>query len=902
MEGLDELLKTAKLRKTEKTPQQDADDEQHQIRTRFRSAAAPTSLEMYQPSPAEEQRGMNMLHVALIKNASIDAIREIVKSNPEMLHQADSGGLTPLHRTVYVEDFFFNEKIFFFLLQECPEAARIPSKEGVYPLHSSCRCINRTVSFMAHKEQVRSKHPKIVQALRDAFPEALGEKTDNLQTPLHVAMHDRAPPDIVKVLLCEDVIFFNRALRTKDKIDLTPLLTAIKYNAPIESLQMVLRTYPEAAAIYDWESGSWKKPPSSLVVTKSSDGDVLAVTNIRTESTISEDVSGRLGNIPIHLAIRNRLPTNFLLELLNAKHDASKIRDLHGGLPLHLALLNDCELRFISELIRVFPEAIGAEDPEGLPILHMALQNSQIDVNVISLIVGNDPQVVHTRKQSKYVLPLHVGLAHAVNAQIITLLLQEYPDAAKIEDYYDNNELPLHLALRALETCCQDRSIDTRERVVNILNSIEMVLKAYPQAANARDNDLQTAMFRYCRILRSMENKTTRQCIDLMGELHKACPSAVEITCSGGASPINILVDECVFVRNLEVANDRYYIEKLRIVIKALRDGRALRPLCGVSGWRSHREKLSITHPFLKISLLIFDESNDRNGAMKDPNYKPRLDLNRVVIPGWTLLEILADFDTIQSSDILLQIVLSQKKKLKLESEIAVTLESDGFKISTSFVSIRRVDEAILVKVADRAKLSKTSQKLKRWGQEYGRFLRRYRIDAAPKHVSETCLVVFGTEAHEDVVNGRQLEAPVALKFMHSEAAFHTEIQKREKTDENFVIPIKAIYSQNVQKQICCDHIPECFLGVHDLHEELIEYLEIEVRRGKEFSFMMVMERGAGVDLHDVINHRNIAGRDVASIVLIALEIAQILRFMNETCFVIHGVRLTVEVEFRTHL
>ena len=326
MEGLDELLKTAKLRKTGKTPLQDAEDEQHQIRTRFRSAAAPTSLDMFQPSPAEEERGMNMLHVALIKNASIDVIREMVKSNPEMLHQVDSGGLTPLHRTVYVEDFFFSEKIFFFLLEEHPEAAKIPNEKGVYPLHTVCRCISQTVyesnesnirqtfGDNANKQKVRNKNPAVVQALRDAFPEALGEKTDNLQTPLHVAMHDRAPPDIVKVLLCEDVSFFNRALRMQDKHGRTPLLTGIKYDAPIESLQMVLRKYPEAAAIYDWESGSWKKPPSIFVATKSCDGDVIAVANIRTESTISEDVSGRHGNIPLHLAIRNRLPTKFLLE------------------------------------------------------------------------------------------------------------------------------------------------------------------------------------------------------------------------------------------------------------------------------------------------------------------------------------------------------------------------------------------------------------------------------------------------------------------------------------------------------------------------------------------------------------------------------------------------------------
>ena len=193
------------------------------------------------------------------------------------------------------------------------------------------------------------------------------------------------------------------------------------------------------------------------------------------------------------------------------------------------------------------------------------------------------------------------------------------------------------------------------------------------------------------------------------------------------------------------------------------------------------------------------------------------------------------------------------------------------------------------MKVADRAKLCKSSPELKQWGKEYGRFLRRYRVDDAPKHISETCFVVFATEAVEDA-DGHQYEEAVALKFMHSEAAFRREIEKRQTTLSNHVIPIKAFYTkENKLENLSCQHIQDQQFGVAELHQELLDHLNID--SGKEFSHLLVMQRGAGVDLHDVVNHRNVAGRDILIVMSIAQEIAKILQFLNEECQIIHGVR-----------
>ena len=187
------------------------------------------------------------------------------------------------------------------------------------------------------------------------------------------------------------------------------------------------------------------------------------------------------------------------------------------------------------------------------------------------------------------------------------------------------------------------------------------------------------------------------------------------------------------------------------------------------------------------------------------------------------------------------------------------------------------------MKVADRAKLC-SSAKSKRWGREYGRFLRRYRLEGVPKHISESCLVVFATEYAEDK-DGRQYEEPVALKFMYSTTSFRAEIEKRQTTSlSKYVMPLKAFFTSQQEMELSCSHIPDRYFGVEGLHEELCEHLVFET--SQEFCHLLVMERGAGVDLHDVINHQNIAGRDFVVVISIAQEIAKTLQVLNEECLV----------------
>jgi serine/threonine protein kinase len=123
-------------------------------------------------------------------------------------------------------------------------------------------------------------------------------------------------------------------------------------------------------------------------------------------------------------------------------------------------------------------------------------------------------------------------------------------------------------------------------------------------------------------------------------------------------------------------------------------------------------------------------------------------------------------------------------------------------------------------------------------------------------------------------------EIDVALKFMTQRDTFLREVKKRRNTDSDHVVPIKLTYSSTRIDDFDC--IKE------DLRTELAPYPSILVN-GEIPKYVIVMDCGAGYDLHDFISHQNVAGKDVATVTSIAKEIALCLKFLNETCGIIHG-------------
>jgi serine/threonine protein kinase len=191
--------------------------------------------------------------------------------------------------------------------------------------------------------------------------------------------------------------------------------------------------------------------------------------------------------------------------------------------------------------------------------------------------------------------------------------------------------------------------------------------------------------------------------------------------------------------------------------------------------------------------------------------------------------------------------------------------------------------------MAKRSKLPK----LKEWGDKYGRYLGKYLIQEE-KHLSDTCVVYFGTEINDKSVNTKETnvkveqkkETNVALKFFKDSSAFLRELAKRDvirisKSDATqFVIAVRAAYTDSKKGLNASAY----------LQVECNQTIEWKRRKGDiEFNHLLVMERGGRNDLSDIISHQNFVAKDILKVRDIAIAIARILEFLNETCGVMHG-------------
>jgi len=197
--------------------------------------------------------------------------------------------------------------------------------------------------------------------------------------------------------------------------------------------------------------------------------------------------------------------------------------------------------------------------------------------------------------------------------------------------------------------------------------------------------------------------------------------------------------------------------------------------------------------------------------------------------------------------------------------------------------------------------------------------LRKYQIDKnkEPKHISDTCVVVFATETRVDE-SGNHSETKLALKFLTEFDAFVREIEKRKVIVEHqntllsveerssgegrnlpYVVPILYGYTSMVRDDLCegdqkgLAKAPVEY-GVN-FEEELRDYKHIRLNSdgydegSNGLRCLLVMESGSGVDLNDVISHQNIAGKNLPVVLSVSSYIAECLQFLNEQCLIVHG-------------
>lgn len=791
-------------------------------------------LKKYKPGSAHVNQGWNALHIAMARGATADEIDAILQSSPNMARKQNDAGNFPLF-----EGF---EKADVHSLVNCldayPDVCMVPNNNGELALHLAAR----------------SGHPIIIETISHVNPAAINLQTSiSLSTPLHVLVSrqfNRAMQnEAIQLLLSSE------ALEARDSFGNTPLHIAIKSILEPTEIDCLFLPFPEAARIPDNE-----------------------------------------GRLPLHSAIQNEYPEEQLMSLLEAFPDAAKHTCGEDNLlPLHLAMKHRSGSTFTSSLIECYSAAPTIESKTGSTALSLGLSHGAQFESVFNLLKYKGAAKI---RDSEGMMPLHIAMMKGAPTELVNLVLEAYPDAVKflnvqghtpfhagivpavhvLKERYPNSFQPhevrgglLHkVSLQQGEVGRGDCAL---EDLLTILHNLNTVLESFPSVAEQKDSGGYLPLLHFCMVFNPSvvavaekdEQKAVEAITDTFVKIYTANPAAAEVVGPFVGNPINVLVGECSVATDISKVIDGETCKRLKILLRSARDGRALQSLCTLEN---------------KVSLWAFFSLFDESGLLDSKTLHGKLvvNLNKEAIMRWSLLDILADFDTQDSASVLLQIVVKQKRMLDGRNQVFHILNEDGDTV-LKFTSLDEVSDTVKTRIADRAKLSNSSSALKRWGQEYGRFLRKYRLEKLPKHVSENCVVVFGTEATREE-DGRMKENPVALKFMCSRDTFRREVEKRKNTESKYVVPIKASYSSVAIDDFECTKV--------NLQAELAPYPDIALP-DSVLKYVIVMDCGAGFDLHDFISHQNVAGKDRFAVTSIAKEIALCLKFLNERCGTIHG-------------
>ena len=106
--------------------------------------------------------------------------------------------------------------------------------------------------------------------------------------------------------------------------------------------------------------------------------------------------------IPLHIAIRSRLPDDVILFLLNKYPEGAAIQDMLGRVPLHYAISNHSSIKVIHSLIKTCRSSACAADNLGWTPLHVAA-NTARSTEMVEILIqsGVETVVARTRKGNK---------------------------------------------------------------------------------------------------------------------------------------------------------------------------------------------------------------------------------------------------------------------------------------------------------------------------------------------------------------------------------------------------------------------------------------------------------------------------------------------------------------------
>ena len=280
----------------------------------------------------------------------------------------------------------------------------------------------------------RTAAMQLTNRLLELYPGAVHERDKLGNLPLHLALYNRADPELVLRLLEMNPEAACEAARSGGGLPLHCALES-KAQPDLAVVRRLLALYPQAVHT----ANSYGAMPLHIALGHTAPAPALIglLVAAHPNAVCQGDSSGAEqanGSLPLHLALRNRAhPQLIVVRLLEAFPQAARERGSDGCLPLHLAIRCRLEPALVRRVLEAFPQAVSEPDALGNLPLHLALMFGGCEVDDAEGLARLQLLEVCPEAARKKgwggCLPLHLALGNPkVASELIAALLLAYPE------------------------------------------------------------------------------------------------------------------------------------------------------------------------------------------------------------------------------------------------------------------------------------------------------------------------------------------------------------------------------------------------------------------------------------------------------------------------------------------
>jgi ankyrin repeat protein/serine/threonine protein kinase len=283
--------------------------------------------------------------------------------------------------------------------------------------------------------------------------------------------------------------------------DQLPLHTAILFESQIETIELLIFSYPDACSKVDRHG---RLPLHYVFMTKDirlsaleeSFDDLISTANpqgalpSKNNRTSIDDPKIRIANtlitaypeacwkgddnleLPLHFAVASACSQESILLILDCYPEACAMKNNLGQLPIHKAVQSNASPQVVNALINHYTDGLLVQDCNGCLPIHLAACCPS-SIEVLSILVKAYPPGCIVRASGKdNALPLHLAIENKLSLDSILVLLDAFKDGCKVKN--SMNRLPLHIA--TIEWCSHSASI------------VQVLIKVFPLGCLERDS------------------------------------------------------------------------------------------------------------------------------------------------------------------------------------------------------------------------------------------------------------------------------------------------------------------------------------------------------------------------------------------------------------------------------